>query len=71
MSSSDPGSCRSRRRRVGRASFVASQRTDHGVPHAVACRVLDVSELWFYKWKDRPPTARQQRRTALDDAVKA
>jgi hypothetical protein len=40
------------------ASFIASQRTDHGVPHAVACRALDVSESWFYKWHDRPPTAR-------------
>ena len=29
------------------ASFVAAQRTDHGVPHAVACRALDVSESWF------------------------
>jgi transposase InsO family protein len=30
-----------------------------------------VSESWFYKWKDRPPTARQQRRAALDAAVQA
>jgi putative transposase len=52
------------------ASFIASQRTDHGVPHAVACRALDVNESWFYKWKDRPPTARQQRRAELDAAVK-
>jgi transposase InsO family protein len=29
-----------------------------------------VSESWFYKWRDREPTARQQRRTALDAAVK-
>jgi putative transposase len=53
------------------ASFIASQRTDHDVPHAVACRALKVSESWFYKWKDRPPTARQQRRSELDEAVKA
>jgi putative transposase len=53
------------------ASFIASQRTDQGVPHAVACRTLDVSESWFYKWKDRPPTARQRRRAELDAAVKA
>jgi putative transposase len=53
------------------ASFIASQRTDHGVPHAVACGALDVSESWFYKWKDRPPTARQQRRAKLDEAVRA
>jgi putative transposase len=43
------------------ARFIADQRTDHEVPHAVACRALDVSESWFYKWKNRPPTPRQQR----------
>ena len=53
------------------ASFIASQRTDHEVPHAACCRWLGVSESWFYKWKDRPPTGRQQRRVALDAAVKA
>jgi putative transposase len=51
------------------ASFIASQRTDHGVPHAFCCRILNVSESWFYKWRDRQPTARQQRRAALDAAV--
>jgi transposase InsO family protein len=30
-----------------------------------------VSESWFYKWHDREPTARQQRRAELDAAVKA
>jgi transposase InsO family protein len=53
------------------ARFIADQRTDHGVPHAVTCHALDMSESWFYKWKGRPPTARQQRRAALDAAVKA
>jgi len=52
------------------ASFVASQRTDHGVPHAKCCRWLGVSESWFYKWHHREPTARQRRRAELDAAVK-
>jgi putative transposase len=53
------------------ASFIAVQRTDHGVPHAVACRALEVPSSTFYKWWDRPPTRRQARRAAVDVAVKA
>jgi putative transposase len=53
------------------ASFVAAQRTVHGVPHAKCCRWLGVSESWFYKWHDREPTGRQRRRVELDVAVKA
>jgi putative transposase len=51
------------------AAFVADQRTSHGVPHAVSCRALDVSESWLYKWLDRPPTATATRRDRLDAAV--
>jgi len=32
---------------------------------------LDVAESTFYKWRDRPPTPRQARRSRLDVAVKA
>jgi len=53
------------------ASFVAAQRTEHGVAHALSCRALGLSEPWFYKWKDRQPTPRQARRAGLDAAVKA
>ena len=52
------------------ASFVAAQRTDYGVPHALTCRALVLSESWFYKWRNRGPTRRQQRRATLDEAVK-
>jgi len=52
------------------ASFIAAQRTDHRVFHAKCCRWLGVSESWFYKWHQRPPTPRQQRRAELDAAVK-
>jgi putative transposase len=51
------------------ASFIVSQRIEDRVPHAVACRALDVSESWFYKWRDRPPTPAEQRRAALDAKV--
>lgn len=53
------------------ASFIAAQRTEHGVPHAVSCRALEVPVSTFYKWRDRPLTARQRRRAELDAAVKA
>jgi len=33
------------------AAFIAAQRDVHGVPHAVACRALGVSQAWFYKWR--------------------
>jgi hypothetical protein len=39
------------------AAFIASQRTEHRVPHAVTCRAPDVNESWFYKWRDRPAHA--------------
>ncbi len=52
------------------ASFVAAQRTDHGIPHATSCRALGVSESWFYKWRDRAPTVREQRRARLDADVR-
>jgi transposase InsO family protein len=54
---------------VSVASFIASQRAEHAVPHVIACRALDVSQSWFYKWHERPPTARQVRRAELDQAV--
>ncbi|WP_435126698.1 IS3 family transposase [Micromonospora tulbaghiae] len=53
------------------ASFVAAQRTEHAVPHAVTCRALGLSESWFYKWRDRRPTTRQTRRDELDEAIRA
>jgi putative transposase len=53
------------------ASFIAAQRTEHGVPHTLACRALDVPASTFYKWRDRPSTPREQRRAELDAAVRA
>ena len=53
------------------AEFIAAQRTDHGVPHAVACRALGVPSSTFYKWRGRPPTPAQRRRAEVDERVKA
>ncbi len=52
------------------AAFISSQRTVHHVPHTVSCRALGLSESWFYKWRDRPPTPRQARRAELADAIR-
>jgi putative transposase len=46
------------------AAFIASQRDDHGIPHAIACRALGVSQSWFYKWK--PGCCRRGRRAGKD-----
>ena len=50
---------------------IAAQRTDHGVPHAVACRALGVAESSFYERRRRPPSPAQRRRGELDAAVAA
>ena len=53
------------------AVFISSQRAEHGVPHATACRALGVSPSWFYKWSGRPASRRQQRRAELAAAARA
>ena len=45
------------------ARFIASQKAVYRVPYAVSCRALGVSQSWFFKWHDRPPTPAAQRRT--------
>jgi transposase InsO family protein len=56
---------------VSVARFIAEQRTNHRVPHTITCLLLGVSLSWFYKWRGRPPTPRQQRRADLDAVVAA
>ncbi|GAA0384917.1 hypothetical protein GCM10009530_39770 [Microbispora corallina] len=41
------------------------------MPHALTCRILGVSQAWFYKWRDRAPTTRQLRQDQLDTAIAA
>jgi putative transposase len=52
------------------AGFIASQRADHGVPQAVSCRALGVSQSWFYKWKagELPPRAARRERLKTEIA---
>lgn len=52
------------------ARFIADQRTFYTVPHAFSCRLLEVSESWFYKWIKAPTTVRGERRALLDEAVR-
>jgi putative transposase len=53
------------------AAFIVSQRDGHGVPYAVCCRALGVSQSWLFKWRPGvlPPSAR--RRERLDAEVAA
>ena len=51
------------------AAFIVSQGARHGVPYAVSCRALGVSQSWFYKWKDGDRSARRERRDRLKAAI--
>lgn len=54
------------------AAFIASQREAHGIPHAVSCRALNVSQSWFYKWLQHaragtlPPRSARRLRLAAE-----
>ncbi|MFC5673425.1 IS3 family transposase [Streptomyces incanus] len=48
---------------------ISDLRTEHGIPHSVACHALGVSEPWFYKHRNREPTGREVRRQQLAEAV--
>jgi putative transposase len=51
------------------AAFIASQREQHGVPQAVCCRALGVSQSWFYRWKGGELAPRAARRQRLEAEV--
>jgi putative transposase len=53
------------------AEFIAVQRAEFGVPHVVACRALEVSQAWFYKWRHGDGSLRRARRRALAALVAA
>jgi putative transposase len=50
---------------VSLAAVIASQREQHGIPQAVSCRALGVSQAWFYKWRRGDVSPRRARRAAL------
>ncbi|WP_432021540.1 IS3 family transposase [Streptomyces sp. 1222.5] len=52
------------------AGVISDCKAGKNVPHSVSCRVLGVSESWFYKWKDKPVTGREVRRGQLADAIR-
>jgi putative transposase len=47
------------------AAFIAAQRAHYGIPYAVACRALGVSQSWFYKWRRGDVSVRRARRRRL------
>jgi putative transposase len=50
---------------VSVARFITTQRVEHQVPHATACRALGMSQAWFYKWQHGDPSTRHARREQL------
>jgi putative transposase len=54
------------------AAFIAAQREQHRIPHAVSCRALGVCQSWFYKWLHHaragtlPPRAQRRARLAVE-----
>ena len=50
-------------------AFISSQRAEHRVPVRLSCRALGISESWYFKHRNRPPTPAQSRRAALTAAV--
>ena len=50
---------------VSLAALIAAQRVEHGIPVAVSCRALGVSQAWFYKWRNGDMSPRRHRRKAL------
>lgn len=61
------------------ARFIADQRTNYLVPHALVCALLGVCQAWFYKWLARANgpgaasglfTDTDRRRDTVDRAVR-
>ncbi|MGH3906378.1 MAG: IS3 family transposase [Pseudonocardiaceae bacterium] len=51
------------------AGLIAAQRVQHGIPCAVSCRALRVSQAWFYQWRNGDTSLRRKRRAALSAVI--
>src|SRR6478735_5990925 len=47
------------------AAFIVAQREQHRIPFATACRALEVSQSWFYKWCHGDASPQHARREQL------
>lgn len=54
---------------MSKATFITTQRTVFGIPYAVSCRALGVSQAWYYKWRDKSRGPRAARRYILDALI--
>jgi putative transposase len=54
---------------VSLAGLIAAQRAQHGIPYAVSCRALGVSQAWFYKWRRGDPSLSRKRRAVLGTLI--
>lgn len=50
--------------------MISDCKAEQGIPCTLTCRALGVSESWFYKWRNRPVTAREVRRGKLADVIR-
>ncbi|WP_180686877.1 helix-turn-helix domain-containing protein [Streptomyces gossypiisoli] len=48
---------------------ISSCKAEQKIPYRIACRALGVSESWFYKWRERLPTARETRLQRLAEDI--
>ena len=53
------------------AAAIAAQREQHGIPHAVCCRALGVSQAWYYKWLRHSRSGTLPPRAARRERLKA
>ncbi|WP_188744844.1 IS3 family transposase, partial [Agromyces bauzanensis] len=52
------------------AEYITTQRAEHHVPVATACRALAVSPAWYYKWRHGDPSAQHARHAQLEVEIR-